>query len=473
MSVEAREWSAAGGPGPVVPGPRPTPVLGAAGNMISFFADPLRSLERLHREYGDIASLALGTNAMVFVFTPEHNERVLADTDLFWNLDPGSSLVRMPLGSSLSRLFNGLANQNGERHQEQRRLLAPAFRRDRLQWFPDDVVALTERHLAAWREGDTVDVYDEMRQLTLAIAIKTFLGLDPEAGRGRLYRLLEHWAALMFSLPVVALPLDVPPLPYRRLLRVSRSLEAEIRGIVEQRRAGGDRPDVLSALLEASGEGPTTLSDDDLVGQIALLFMAGYTNTAIALAWTILLLALHPDVREELAGELTGAPPGDRATLLLERTIKESMRLLPPILWWSRVSTAPFDLGPYRLSEATKVVYSAFVTHRLPSLYAEPTRFRPERWLVERPGPYEYLPFSAGPRSCLGGSLALTEMRLVLATLLRRFSVTVPRDARVECSGRLLARPKHGLPMHVAHAGARAASRPRIRGNLRRLVQLD
>jgi cytochrome P450 len=215
-----------------------------------------------------------------------------------------------------------------------------------------------------------------------------------------------------------------------------------------------------------------------LIGQTATLFVAGHDITARVLTWALFLLSQHPrqaaDLDDELSGRLRGAAP--RAAQLddlplLDGVLKESMRLLPPVLWWARTSTAPFELGPYTLPRGARAVVSHFVTHRLPDLYPRPGRFLPERWAGLHPGPYEYIPFSAGPRMCPGAGAAMAEMKTVLAVLLQRRRLTLRPGARVDCGGLMLSAPRRGLPM-VVHAADRVFPASPAVGNVRTLVDL-
>lgn len=134
---------------------------------------------------------------------------------------------------------------------------------------------------------------------------------------------------------------------------------------------------------------------------------------------------------------------------LLERVIKESMRLLPTAAIGSRVSTGPFELGPYHFPRRTFVNFSQYLTHRLPELYPEPQRFKPERWETIDPSPYEYLPFGAGPRMCIGATFAMTELRIVLAMLLQRFRLAVVPGAQIDWGMTITLGIKGPLPMTV------------------------
>ncbi|MCA1561439.1 MAG: cytochrome P450 [Chloroflexi bacterium] len=266
-------------------------------------------------------------------------------------------------------------------------------------------------------------------------------------------------------------PLDLPGLPYHRLMVLSRRLEGVIRELIERRRATAPSRDVLSRLAKQGDE----LTEDDLIGETAFLFMAGHATTASALTWTVLLLCAHPVVQEALLDELhdvLGGHAPEVAQLgelgLVERVIKESLRLLPPVMWWGRVSTGPFELGGHQLGAGTNVMYSAYITHRLPELYPRPRSFLPERWLTATPGPYEYLPFSGGPRMCLGSGFATLEMKLVLAVLLQRWRLALKAGARVDRGGLMVSQPKRGLPVVLGGTG-----KTEIRGSIRELVDVE
>lgn len=454
----------------LIPGPRALPLLGARANFAAFVRDVPGHLRRMHERYGDIASLARGTASHVFVFSPEYNRAVLSDPALFGNIDAASTPVRMRPGSSLERLYAGLTNLNGDRHRRLRRVVSGALRRAHVEAYDADIVRITTRHLASWRHGETRDMLAETRVLTLAIAVKTLLGLEPERAAG-VSALLQEWMDRVFSVPVMALPLDVPGLPYHRLQVLSGRLEGTVREIIARRRERPEATDVLSRLAG------TELTDDELIGQAAFLFMAGHATTASALTWTLLLLAAHPevarDLRDELAGTLRGAPPraADLERLpLLDRVVRESLRLLPPVMWWGKVASAPCTIGPYAIDAGATVAFSPFVTHRRPELYPRPDRFEPERWAATEPGPYAYLPFSAGPRTCLGAGFAMLETRLVLANLLTRWRPDLPPGARVDRGGLMVSQPKHGLPVILRrpddpHGGGE------VTGDIRELIE--
>jgi cytochrome P450 len=465
---------------PPIPGPPPVPLLGAYGNLLRFMRGPIPYMLRLHRTFGEVVGLACGIDRYVFAFGPRSNRQVLGNPSLFHALDAKSLPVRIPAGSTLARLYSGLHQMNGAKHEQQRRLMMPALSRGRIAASRDAIVDLTERKLSGWGPGQRRDVLREMRELALAIAVKTRLGLDPDREGKPIRGLLERWMSSIFSPAVLLLPLDLPPLPYHRLLRLSDRLEGEIGALIARKRAGGeDQGDMLSKLIETHDEDGVRMTYEELIGQTTALFVAGHDITARALTWTLFLLSQHPpilsDLLDELGGQLHGAAPrsdqlGDFP--LLEAVIKESMRLLPPVTWWSRVSQAPAPLGPYTLPAGARVIVSHAVTHRLPDLYPRPDRFLPERWFGLTPGPYEYIPFSAGPRACPGAASAMMEMKLVLAAVVQRFRLDLPPGSRVDCGGLMLSAPRRGLPMDLGDRDRRC-QKTAVSGNIRALVDLD
>ncbi len=453
------------------------PLLGARGNFLRFMLDASGYMTELARTYGDVVSLARGTTDYVFVFSPEYNEVVLSDTALFFNFDAESSPLRIPPGSALAHLFAGLTQMNGPRHLQQRRLLAAAFQREHLERYVGDVVAVVDERISRWQTRTELDLVREMKELALAIAVKTLLGLGPDDGADEMCEVLQGWIATVFSPASIALPVDVPVLPYGRLLARSRTFERKILDLIARRRKNGGN-DALAMLLNAHDGHDGRLSDEELIGQTAFLLMAAHATTASALIWTLFLLDQHPNVLAGVAAESASVPLRAPVTLdqldglpLLDASIRESMRLLPPVLWWGRISTAPFRLGEYELPRGTRVIHSPYITHRMSRRFAEPRRFLPERWRGPKLGPYEYLPFSAGPRMCIGSNLAMAEMRLVLTMLLRRYQLRTLPQTRVDFGGFMLSAPKRSLRVSVLPARAAAPAHP-VRGDIRRVVDL-
>ena len=460
-----------------IPGPLPHPILGWRGNLLQFLSDPLRYMQRLRRNYGEIASFVKGRRTMIFTFHPKYNQQILSNPDLFNSV----GITHLgPEGSAHRKVGRGLLSMNGPQHKQQRRLIMPPFQRNHIVSYRDQIVEIIEDVTVRWKSGTQRDIFEEMKELTRRISAKILLGLDATSRAFSVSRLMERWLDLNVSVKTRLLPFDVPPFPYYTMLRMAEKLEREIMFMIDQKRgeetAGND---VLSILIRAHDEDGTMMSNDELIGQANILFAASHETTSSSLTWILFLLAQHPKVCADLTDELQGRLKGSAPTFeelnqlpLLDRVIKEGMRILPAAVYTYRLSTAPFELGPYRLPEKTTVALSHFITHHMPEIYPEPEKFKPERWLTCSPEAYEYLAFGAGPRSCIGGGFATMALKLSLATMVQRFRLSVISGSRIDRHLVVTMGPKHGMPMMVYEQDRKFQKNP-VKGNIHEMVDLS
>jgi len=290
--------------------------------------------------------------------------------------------------------------------------------------------------------------------------------------------LVGEWLERNFSAPVWMAMLDAPGTPYRGLLAHAERIERQILHMLEQKRAAGLRgDDVFSLLCRAHEAGEAWMSDRDLVGQATILFAASYETTAHAMTWTLFLLAQHPEVMARLADEFAGlgsaVPTPEQLARLpwLGAVIRESMRILPPVPYTLRALTADAELGGVALRRGDRVLCSHYITHHRSDLYDAPERFDPERWSTLRRGPYEYLPFGAGPRMCIGVGFATLAMKVATAAIVRRFRLSLRPGARIDRSVKVTLFARRGVPM-IVHAPDGRFDAPPVSGNIREMVDL-
>jgi len=463
-----------------IPGPKPHAWLGWRADLISFAFDSVGFLTRLQKEYGGLARVGQGKMSATFTFHPEYTRQILSDPSLFYSYD----LENIPFPFSdieaLRSLTTAIALMNGERHKIQRRLMAPAFHNTRLRIYVQGIIDITEKFFGNWKPGNQVDLYEQMDLFTVWLAMKIFVGMDPDEEGGHFANLFETVLKLLFSPTVFLLPYDLPGFPYRRLMHKGAQLENDLKRIILARRAKGlDGDDLLSMFLQTHDEDGNAMSDNEVIGQTVAVFRGGSKTSASALTWTWFLLAQHPhilnDLLDELGSELHGAHPTfeqlHQGLPLLDAVIKECLRLMPPVVWGTRYSIEPFELGGYRHEKGSTVVYSAHVTHRMPELYKDPHKFIPARWFEIRPSTYEYFPFSAGPRRCLGAEFAMIEMKIVLAILLQRYSLHLLPNQRIDRVGITGSLPKHGIKVRIDRQNRDAPKIP-VQGNIRRLIDI-
>lgn len=445
------------------------------GSLTEATADPLGLLRRLYERHGPISALQDRDQRVIFVFGPEFNQRVLSDTEVFHSY---FFPLRGPKGSAQRRLTSGLLSQNGSRHREQRRLLMGPFQKRAFPEYLPVIQALTEEMLATWRVGQTRDMHVEMNRLMLRIASSLLFGFDRSELVFELGEMIEHWGALNHRLGTAALtpqPCDYGD--YEELLAYAEQLERRIRQLIHDRRQDPRGDDVLAILLRSEEQGGK-LTEDELIGQTALLFSAAHLTTAHTLTWAFFLLAQHPREGDRLTREIAAANPADERPAsgeeptVLDRVVKETLRILPGSAYVQRVAVKPVGLGPFRVNRGTVVAFSQFMTHHMRELYAEPERFLPDRWLTLRPSPYAYLPFGAGPRHCLGGPLALVIMSLVIPMVWGRFRMRVQPQARIEANAvATMLAPMTEVPMQLL-AKEEPLARVAISGNLHRYVDM-
>ncbi|HMV66962.1 MAG TPA: cytochrome P450, partial [Myxococcota bacterium] len=413
-----------------LPGLRPIPLLGRTGGLARFFSDPIGALHRL-RVLGDVVALNRGDPTLIAAFGAAHNRVVLSDSARFQHFaDPP---FPVPPASSAARLMNALTSMNGEHHRRHRRLMQPAFSRTAVEGYRDATVEVTRRYLDRWRPDRQVDLVEEMVQLTLRVAARTLFGIDVDDDAAAFGDLSLRVLTGLTDVRNMLFPVRWGPTPMARYLRDCEVMEAKLRALLAERRArAGQGRDVLSLLIAAHDDDGAALTDDELIGHTNVLFIAGHETTAFTLAWTLLLLAQHPDVADALDAELARLPGppevGDLAALpVLDGVLKESMRLLPatPFLF-IRQADGGAEIGGHALPPGAWLLLSPLITHRDPDRFPDPLAFRPARWEGLAPTPHEYLPFGAGPRMCLGAGFAAQTLRLVLPMILRDWRPELP-----------------------------------------------
>ncbi len=447
------------------------------GRLEDFVADPIACMRWLHSEHGDVAVLRESEQQLAFVFTPELNHQVLSDTKQFYSR---FFALRGPKRSAQRRLTCGLLSMNGEEHKQQRRQVSGPFEKRAIGLHHETVSTLTSQMLDGWRPGETLDMATEMTVLARKITSTMLFGMDQMQIALEIGEMLDPWVELNHQLGLAALLPTEDFMPqYEELLALAERLEARILDLVQLRRGAGKLgTDLLSQLIRVHDE-TGGITSEQLIGHVALLFGAAHMTTANTLGWTLFLLAQHPEVMRPLFRELTAGEYDEPLAAfdsakgsLLDRVLRESMRLLPASSYSQRSNNVPVELNSLFLPKNSVVIFSQFMTHHRADLYPNPEVFDPDRWLTITPTPYEYLPFGAGPRLCLGAPLAMFTLKTIMPLILKRFRLSVVADSVI--TGRVVStmlNPIYGLPMEIAAPDGRFATAP-VGGNIHLLVDL-
>lgn len=391
---------------------------------------------------------------------------------------PSGLVLDGPPGSALRRIRRGIFQMNGDIHRLHRRIMQPMFSKAAVASTVPAMAPLIDEILDRWQVGRQVDMLWEMRTLSNWVAAKVLFGSEDFSASLKVGTLIDRLATLdMHRRRWGFVQLDLPGTPYRRMLKHAETLEAAIlEMIAEKRRADCEGADVLSFLIKTADSG-AGMSDADVVAHAVALYGASFETTASALAWTMFLLAQHPAasarLRDEIAEELPGWPPDPQklaAAPFLEAVVTESMRLLPPVPVTLRRVTGHVEFEGVQAEPGDKIILSQFLTHRDPQAYPEPGRFDPTRWLAARPDSYDYIPFSMGPRLCLGAFLATIEIKLAIVRIMQRYRVTMA-PARIDAVLDFVLKPRGGLPM-IVHEPEGAFIRVPVSGNINELIDL-
>jgi cytochrome P450 len=408
--------------------------------------DPFRSLLALTRRAGDVARYRAGTEAAFLVNNPDYIKRVLADNHANY------SKATMVNSIFKDAVADGLLVSEGPLWRRQRRLMQPAFHRERLHALGQEMTEAIGPMLARWEPaaatGQPIDVAAEMGFVTLRITAKALFGVDVTEEADSLGEAIGMGLKLLMGS-------QKPGFQENK-----RRVEGLVERIIEDRqRDPGQAHDLLAMLLEARDEQGGGMSPVELRDEVITLLVAGYETTANCLAWTWYLLSQNPDPRErlheELARVLGGRVPSisDLQELPYNRMVlDESLRLFPPAWIVGRRALGEDRLGEHVIPAGSVIALSPYTMHRHPGYWNRPDEFDPDRFTPERSSdrkPFAYFPFGGGPRLCIGHNFALLEAQLIIATVAQRYQLDLAPGHAVEPERIFVLRPRGGLPMTI------------------------
>lgn len=419
---------------------------------------PLEYMLDLTRQYGDVLRVMLIFGNLYIVNHPDGIKHILQENNRNYNKEVlDYKMLRIFLGK-------GLLTDDGDSWLHQRRLMQPAFHRQRLASFgtlvTDAALAMLDRWQSIAEQGSSLDVAAEMMRLTQRIVGRALFNIDLSAETntvGQAFTTANRFLSDYLYVPFP--PLFFPSPRNLRFREAGRTLDKVVIDIIqERRRQNTDTGDLLSMLLlardEETGEG---MNDRQLRDNVLTLLLAGHETTSNALSWTWYLLAQHPDIAQKLHAELDTVLAGrtptvdDLPNLPYNRmVIEEALRLYPPAWAFTRNAVADDEIGGYRIPAGSMILLCPYTTHRHPEFWENPEMFDPERFTPERSANrprYAYFPFGGGPRQCIGNNFALMEAQLILATISQRYQLHLAADARVEFDPLITLRPRHGLSM--------------------------
>lgn len=425
--------------------------------LINWIADPLGFQDKYSQRYGDTFTMRLGQiGTCVVTGNPQAIQEIFSQSAKF-DVGRGNALAEPLVGA------NSLMLLDGERHRRERKLLMPPFHGERLQTYAQQICVITEQVAGQWQVGQPFIARTAMQKISLEVILQVVFGLSTGERYEQLKPLLADWLNMTDS-PLRSSVLFFQFLqqdwgawsPWGRMRRRQRQVHDLLQAEIDERRMQGKEggTDVLSLMMAARDENGQAMADEELRDELLTILFAGHETTATTLAWALYQIHRHPNVREKLLHELDSlgddATPLEIAKLSYQTAVcQETLRMYPviPILF-PRITKSSVAIAGHQFDAETTLMPSIYLVHYREDLYPNAQQFKPERFFEREYSPSEYLPFGGGSRRCLGYALAQLEMKLVLATILSQYQLTLVEDKPVKLQRRgFTLAPAGGVPM--------------------------
>jgi cytochrome P450 len=453
-------------PSRIVPPAKP---LGRLAFISAFPRNPLEVIPRSVYEEDFVVFGAPGT-PRVWVTAPAIIKAVLLDQREAFRKTTQIRLLSPLLGK-------GILTTEGAEWKWQRQAAAPMFRPQDLKGFVPAFVRAARELLARWRAspGDCIQPIDsDMTRVTFDVISATLLPSADDAiarAMGESLRALQRTGGWDQLYAAMNAPAWMPRPGMMSGWRAVRTLRSSVAGLLRERRArDADAPDDLMHRLVAARdpESGQSMNDEQLVDNLLTFYLAGHETTARALTWTLYLLARSPEWTAALVEEITRVAgsadiSGEHVDklVLVQQVLKESMRLYPPVPIMSRQAVAAATIEGHAIAAGTSVLMPIYAIHRHVRRWENPDAFDPTRFAADRADAisrYQYMPFGAGPRICIGMAFAMMDATAILATLLQHARFTPADDREPIPVARVTLIPKGGLPLRVTPVHASASS---------------
>ena len=439
-----------------------------------FAEEPLEMLLESYERFGPVFTLRLLHSNIVFMLGPAANHYILVShfSDFQWREGSFRDLIGL--------MGDGLLTIDGDFHRRSRRIMLPAFHRERLADSVATIHEETERAIEQLVPGTTTDLYDWTRHLAMRVALRALFGLDPDGPQARAIdaaSLFEE-ALAFYASDYLLRVFRGKRSPWGRMQAAARKLDVLIYAEIAERRSSGRRgSDILSLLLDAEDEDGNRLNETQIRDEVMTLLFAGHDTTTSTISFMFYELALQPQIAERLRDEQRALAPntpqggtgGPSAAQLLggelpelEMTIDETLRKYPPAWVGPRRTVRDIEFEGVPIPGRAFVNYSSWASHHLPDVWPEPEAFRPERFTPEGRAALAkgaYVPFGGGSRTCIGMRFGQLEVRTIASRLLMERSLSLPAGFELAIRQMPTISPKEGLPVLVA-AAPRTAGKP-------------
>jgi cytochrome P450 len=439
--------------------------------LIGIASNPISTTRRLHAANGNYVILQyphsrrLRQQFLACIADPGLYRSVASNSEAWRPVNIGWRALK---NHATTRLRVSFTRLRGPRHAHYRRLLALPLSRPTVAGMSLEMAEIARRHVDLWQRNKPIDFMPLAGDLMQDFAISLLFGAD-------------HTRAVPIAGMIaksVAATWPYPGLAYFKWLRTAPKLECAINDWAKEKRGEINAKDIFSVLVNnPDHEWPP--SSEIIGGLLTFIFGAAFETSQNALAWTLVLLAQHPKVVAALTEEINGTVGSDLPSMdrigtlaLLDGVIKEGMRLFPPVPFQSRRSLVEVELGGERIPAGMRVLISAYLINRDPDLYAEPNKFKPERWRGLDRSPFQYPVFGSGARMCPGALFGGQMVKIALAAILSSHRVELAPNARIDHRVAITLTPHPGVSI-VLRERAAAPARIPLAGSIHELIDLS
>ena len=405
-------------------------------------------LARMYEQHGPIFRSNQNDHDVVFLVGPEANRFVLLSNRLKFSHYIGWTKI-----FGIEDAFgNGLLSMDGAEHDDHRRMMNPAFAITYMDRYLPIMQRIIRERTADWVARGDVDVYDEARKITFDVAAETLAGLKPGPETDTFRNL--YLAMLQLGANVK----DWDEF-YREQARLKEELYGLLRPKIAARRTN-PTDDVLGMLVQARDKDGQPLSDEQLIAHTNILLVAGHETSTSMVAWLLYLLSQNPDYLQRIRDEQAAlVAEGSNPTLdviqrmkVLENALSEAERMYPPVQYAPRGTVEDFEFHGYHVPAGSHVFYTIAASHLIPSIFANPTQFDPDRFAPPREeqkkNPYALVGFGGGPRICIGINFAKVEIKAMASEIVRHYDFDLAPGQEIEQFG-VISRPRYGITLHV------------------------
>ena len=356
----------------------------------------------------------------------------------------------------------------GERHEHYRKMFIAPLKRPVVAAMSPQMARVAADLVKAWPRNQPLDLQHVVKDMSTRLAVALLFGGDFERALPITDLITRQFKAFRV----------LPGIEYLRWIVNANRQEQAIMKWADEKRGNRDAQDLLSVLVNNRDLDGTPPSVGIICGIICFLYTAAYDTCLNGITWTLLLLTQHPEIMEALTAELEGALEGELPTmdrigqlLLLDRVIREGMRLMPPVPLQMRKTQVPAALGDEQLAPRERILISGYLINRDPALYPDPDSFRPDRWRSIRPTPFQYTVFGAGGHMCPGVTFGLQMVKIGLASILSAGRLELARDMPVAYRTAVTLSPVGRVDVLLRNRGDRPRN-ARASGSFARIVTL-